>query len=425
MTRTTRSPGPSTAPPLPGLLPALLLGTALVAGPTLADAQATATDEGWLPWLGCWTEVGSPGATLCVRPAGEAGSVELLSVAEGAVTATEVLRTGGTPRAVAREGCEGTEAAEFSEDGRRVYLRSSLVCEGGVERRSTGLVAFVSPDEWIRVETVAVGDETAATIERYRPAAAEDVEGTGLGDIAKGRSMAVRSARMAAASRPSTGAVVEATRSVDTEAVRAWVAERGEPLDVDAQKLVRMSESGVADEVIDVVVAVSFPERFELDRGAPRVRSDAVGTAIGYGIPYGRGDGYGYRSPFGYRPPVYASPWGDPWYFGDRYGFGFAPYGYGYAGGYGWWYGGRSPTIIVVRPVGEDRDAGGRVVNGEGYRRNRGSARRPDPASSRIGSSSRGSISPGGARAGSSSGSTGRKAKRKGGSSGGGDGGGS
>lgn len=391
------------------------LGFALLVLSLPAEAQSAA-DAGWLPWLGCWTGVGGTGETLCIRPAERPGAVEILTLEEGRVSSTEVLRADGTPRRVSGEGCEGTDSAEFSKDGRRIYLRSDLTCEGGVERRSTGIVAWASPTEWIRVETIEVAGETAATVERYRKARPEEIEGTGLAGIAADRSLAVRSARMAAASRPSTEAVVEASHGVHAEAVRAWVAERGDRLDVDAEKLVRMSEAGVADEVIDVIVAVSFPDRFRLDRGRPTTAGDAA--ALGTEPR----DRYGYGRPYGF--PYYGSSF-DRWRYGlNPFGWGYSPYGY--AGGYGWWYGGRSPTIIVIRPRDETEDDSGRFVNGRGFTRDgagsRGTARRP--SAERLPPSSRGSISPGGARSGGSSGSSGRKAKPKSGGSSG-EGGGS
>ncbi|MFW6198734.1 MAG: hypothetical protein ACOC5E_02815, partial [Acidobacteriota bacterium] len=225
-----------------GLL-AAIVAAALVAAPTPGEAQPS-DDGAWLPWLGCWTATGAAGELLCIRPSEEDRAVELLSLEGGSVTSTETLRADGRPHPVSREGCEGTESAAFSDDGRRIYLESDLTCEGDVERRSTGIVAWVSPEEWIRVETVEVGNETAATVERFGPAPSDELEGTELDDIVAGRSMAVRSARMAAASRPSPDAVIEANREVHDEAVRAWVAERGDPLDVDAATLATMSDAG-------------------------------------------------------------------------------------------------------------------------------------------------------------------------------------
>lgn len=367
--------------------------------PTHGALAQEDVDARWLPWLGCWTEVGAGGELLCVRPASAGGGVELITVREGDVADSELLRADGVARETTREGCTGTERAEFSSDGHRVYLRSEFVCEGGVEREGTGLVAMVTPSEWIRVESVEVAGETGAVTRRYREAAGAAAEGAGLEDVTAGREMAVASARRAAASRPSVQDLVEASGRLDSEAVRTWVAERDRPLDVDAGKLARLADAGVPEEVIDVVVAVSFPEKFALDR-------DARGGDVG-------GAGPAYRGRFG-------SPFhGRGYYYRDPFFYGYSPFGYGF-GRYGWWYGSHRPTVVVVTPRGDD-GGGGRVVNERGYTRGAlgadgGAA---EPAAARgAGSPSRGSVTPSGATSGGS-GSTGRKAKpREGGSSG-------
>lgn len=372
------------------LLAALLL-------PVHAPAQEDA-DARWLPWLGCWTEVGASGELLCVRPAPGAEGVELITVRDGEIAGSEQLRADGVARETAREGCSGTERAEFSSDGHRIYLRSDFVCEGEVDRKGTGLVAMVSPSEWIRVESVEVAGETAAVTGRYRTAPGETATEAGLEDAMAGREMAVRSARRAAASNPSAEDLVEASEHVDAEAMKAWVAERDEPLDVDAEKLARLADAGVPEAVIDVVVAVSFPERFALER-------DARGRDV-------RGAGPAYRGRF-------ASPYyGRGAFYRDPYFFGYTPFGFGF-GRFGRRYGAHRPTVIVVTPRDGDDAGGGRVVKERGYTRD-GGAR--DPASSlpEARPPSRGSVSPAGMTSGGS-GSTGRKARPKDdGSSGGG-----
>lgn len=367
---------------------------AALAAALLLPARGLPAQEGadarWLPWLGCWTEVGGAGDLLCVRPSGVETGVELLTVRDGRIEASERLRADGVARETSREGCKGTESAAFSSDGRRLYLRSDFSCEGDVARRGTGIVAMVGPTEWVRVETVEVAGKTAAVTERYREAPATPT-GLGLEDLTAGREMAVNAARRAGAVRPSVDDLIEASRHVDAEAVATWVAERGEPLEVDAGRLVRLADAGVAEEVVDVVVAVSFPERFAVDRDA---RGDA-----------GRRTAGTYRGPF--RTPYLGRSTFGPYHYG------YSPFGFP---GYGWWYGTRSPTVVVIRPRDGDAEHG-RVVDGRGYTR---SSPTGEPAAPAAGAQlpSGSSVSPSGMNSGGSSGSTGRKAKPRGSSSG-------
>lgn len=374
-------------------------------------ASAQDTDPRWLPWLGCWEVVDEvpDESMLCVRPlTGDVG-VEMLSVVDGEITATQTVRATGEPIETDREGCRGWEQAEFSADRRRVYLSTDHLCEGDVRRATTGLIAMVSPQEWVDVRAVEYSGRSLAGVIRYRLASADRAEAVGLGDIGAGRELAVHTARLAAAAEPTVDDVIDAVREVDEEAVRAWVAERGDGFELDAERLVRMAEAGVPEDVIDVVVAVSYPEHFAVDQDAEV--SEVASREADETWPSRRG----YRHPYGgfFYDPFFYSPFG--------YG-----YGYGYRGsyGYGWGYGGYyRPTVVVVQP----RDPGiiGRVVRGRGYTRG-GSSSTPSrgsgPARSSAGSGSRDTGSTGKVTSGggaSSGSSTGRKAKRRGGGDGG------
>ncbi|MGH7713499.1 MAG: hypothetical protein ACREOG_19585, partial [Gemmatimonadaceae bacterium] len=155
---------------------------------------------------------------------------------------------------------------------------------------------------------------------------------------------------------------------------------------LDADKLIELEKVGVPPVVIDVMVALSYPRVFALDRsrvtGATRDRADEE-TAGGR--------------------TVYLYGW-DPFYssYGSRYGYG---YGYGY--GLGGWYYGNRPVIIVRQPTsgdGEER-AHGRVVKGRGY--TRGTSGAPaDRGSTASGSRDQSGSSGGSASSGSGSGSS-------------------
>lgn len=374
-----------------GAVAAALAGALLL--PLQGALAQESVDGRWLPWLGCWTEVGTAGEVLCVRPAADAAGVEMVTLREGEITHSRRMQADGVARRTTRQGCTGTERAAFSSDGHRLYLRSDFTCEGDLDRRGTGLIAWVTPSEWIRVETVEVGGQAASVTERYRPAPDGAARDAGLEDVLAGRELAVTSARQAAAASPSVEDLVAASERVGAEALRAWVAELEEPMDVNAGKLARLADAGVAEEVIDVVVAVSFPEHFAVDR-------DARGGDRGVAGPAYRGR---LGSPFlgrGYYP--------DPFYFG------YTPFGYGYSR-YGWWYGAHRPTVVIVSPR-DETDDGGRVVNERGYTRGAGPARSP----AGVGQGdlpSRGSVTPSGMSSGST-GSTGGKAKPRDSSSG-------
>ena len=369
------------------------LGTVLLA-PAAASAQDV--DARWLPWIGCWEESARPVsaesevALICFRPS-EEGGVEAVSLEGAEVLDSQWLHANGVAYDTPLEGCEGWERLTFSASAGRMFLESEHVCEGDIERRASGVISMVSHDEWIDARVLAVGDEKSVWVTRYRSASTEDVVAAGFGEVAEGRTAAIDVARSAGAARPSVHEVVEATNRVDPQAVSAWIVERDARLAVDADRLVQLADAGVPGEVIDVIVAVSFPEHFDVERAAASAGSYAGGAWVGATYP----------------------AFYDPFFFSARYGYGYPGYGYGYGGYY------RRPIVIVVGP--SSPESRGRVINRQGYTsgRSAGTTQSRTPTRAATGGRSSGSSGSATRSSGSSSGrSTGRTARRRGGSGG-------
>ena len=228
--------------------------------------------------------------------------------------------------------------------------------------------------------------------------------------------MAQQSARIAASSALTIEDVVNASSHMDAKAVEAWIVERGGQFALDASRLIALADAGVPESVIDIVVAVSYPKHFVVDRngeGGADVAESEYTTTGRYGRAGRARFGYGrYYDPFYYDPfllsPFYSPYAGYGYYSPYRYGFG---YGLGYGGfgfGYGT-YGTYRPTIVVVGRRPQESGGRPRAVRGRGYTRGLGSG-----ASSSGSVYARGGTAGGAAAAPSRSGSSGRGAKPRG-----------
>ncbi len=333
-----------------------LLGAALCLAAPSAKAQDAAGS--WLAWIGCWDAVEDvESRLLCVRPLTDRSGVEILDVEEGEVASVHEIRTDGAEHPFELEGCSGIERAEFSSDGQRVYLSSDYMCEGGVRRTSTGLLAMASRTEWLDLHGVEVGGEKAVRAARYTLASQDEVEAAGMAGIGTGRSMAVAATRMVAARPPDLDDVIEVANRVDPEVTAAWLIETGERFRLDADEILRMADSGVPEQVIDVAVAVSFPGSFAVEADSRRVEAREASRAVASRGYWGYGDPF--RDPYFYRR------------YSGRYGLLYSPFGYG--GGFGRYYPSYGPTIVYVGSGGEEASRG-RVVKGRGYTRPRSEA---------------------------------------------------
>ena len=318
----------------------------------------------WSPWGGCWEPVvgNAPQTLLCVRPAGT--GVFVSEVTEGEVRSSHNLQADGQSYDIVAQGCEGARSAEFSTDGKRLFTRTRQECDGDLPLSSTGLMAMVSPDEWIDVQALEDDLQSFSWMQRYVRARAEQAQEAGFGDLHVDAAFGARRARSAAAATVDVDDVIEAIRVVDAEAVRSWIAELNDPFQLDGRHLTRLADSGVPPSVIDVMVAVSYPDRFVVRRDGGVDRSSDIG--------------YGTRRVCDTLETIGS--------FGHR----------GYYGG----------GVVVVAPR-SDSSPDARMVKDKGY--TRGPARRDAPTGSSVTES-------GGRQGQPSSGdsnapSTGRKAK--------------
>jgi hypothetical protein len=384
---------------------------AVALGISLAPASLGAQqvlDSRWRPWLGCWrggAESESLDIVVCVRPSPDDNGVEIATIENGQVASSRIIVADAGRHPIADEDCSGWQSAAFSADGRRVFLRSELTCADNQRRTGSGIMAIASPEAWLDAQAIGLGSSRVPRVSWYR--AAPDADAPAGFEMSAQRNARAAEARVAASGELSLEDVREAAERADAEALVAFLIERGQVFDLEAGDVAALADAGVPDDVIDVLVAVSFPGRFTIDRQAMRASwqpdppAERRGGRRGYGDPFGWG-WWGRGGYFGgcfsglywsfYCPGLY-SP-----YYGGAYGW-YDPYWYG--GGY--WR-----PVIVVR----DRTSGsesGRAVGGRGYTRGgqpAGAGRTAKPRSGGAPSSSSrssASMSGGSSRAGQAS----------------------
>lgn len=376
----------------------LLTGLVLLSSGRTLAAQEVNADPRWQAWLGCWEAVesdvdlvatinGVKKPRICVIPTAGTSAVDITTLVGDSVALRQHMEVTGAQRQMTRDGCTGWERAQWSQNGQRVYLRSSYSCPGGLTRTSNGVMALSAEGEWLDVQGIVAGTTVGVRVARYRDVTDVASLPVEIAAALRGRERAVTDARIIARAPLVTADVVEASRFLDPGVVQTWLAERGEGFALDANRLMELEKAGVAPNVIDVMVALSYPRVFALDRSRVGGPNDTRTT-----------DEVG-----GSGRTVYVYGW-DPFYSDyrySRYGSRYGRYGYGYDG----WYYGTSPVVIVRPPSGSaDDDRHGRVVKGRGYTPGRGSTRGGDKATA-TGSKESGS-SGGSASSGSSGGSS-------------------
>jgi len=392
----------------------VLLGSAAVAG--AQTTQLASADTRWTPWVGCWQpsmrdadqalapDKAAP--VVCIIPTPGSPTVDLVTVNGSTVGQPERVDANGQRRAVNREGCNGWETAQFSQDAKRIYLHSQHECTGNRTRVSSGLMTILPNGEWLDVQSVKVESHNGVRVVHYGRVPTPAVLSADMKAALEGRNLATTTAVIAASDSVRVADVIDASKNVDPLVVQTWLAQRGQGFGVDREKLEQLADAKVPSNVIDIMVALSYPQAFAINL------AQADGQMI-----QTQGRQVAANQDEGYRPgPTVFMNW-DPFYSGyGSYGYGYRYGLYGFGYGYGYPYGTFYPgvPVVVVRPsptVDQPApDNRGRMVRGSGY------TRPPDRGDSGGSSQPRGSTSGGdtGARTsggGSSSGGEPRTAK--------------
>ena len=384
------------------LAAALFLGSAAVAG--AQETRLASTDGRWTPWVGCWQASGrdatelapdKPLPVVCVVPTPGEATVDLVTVTGSTAPVVERVDANGTRRAIQRQGCAGWETASFSSDAKRIYLRSEYQCTGNRTRASTGIMSISPNGEWLDVQGVKVESHTGVRVVHYgRVPTPAVVSAEARTAIERQGSMATSIAVVAAGDSVRVADVIDASKHTEPLVVQTWLAQRGQGFDLNAKRLTQLADAKVPASVIDVMVALSYPQTFALN----------LAQADGGMVQMSGPQQVVMEEAVGEGATVYMS-W-DPFYSSSS-GYGYGMYGYrsglGYGGYFpGSWYQG-TPVVVPYRAVEQPRsDTRGKMVRGSGY------TRPDDRRDSGSSGTPRGSTSDGGSRTtGSSTGSGG------------------
>jgi hypothetical protein len=373
------------------------------ASPAAAEASAA---RRWAPWVGCWklvTDRGAPPAASAAQPqvcVTEVGGGARLTTTVGDQPAIEqTIVADGTDRPVDEAGCRGTQRTEWSQSGLRLFARADLTCAGDpAPRRVSGFAMLASDGTWLDLQAVEMASRDTVRVRRYRRTDA------GVAPrVLPGRALGIDD-------------IKEASGKVSATALEAAIVETDAVIPLSSKMLVDLDKTGVEDRVIDVMIAMAYPERFVVepssrtDRGwlPTQFLSDPFaagfyGSSI-WSSAYGL---YDYRNPFNYSPFAYS-------YYG-RYDPRFNGSGtFGVDGG------GGTGSAAPIQPSGA-----GRVVDGQGYTRVRPRESEPAqraPGNASLGTNSTSSSAPPASSSDSSSSSGGSSVSSSGFSSGGGGG---
>ena len=346
----------------------------LTSAPALAQEPSTAFDSRWIPYVGCWnidqdrygqsTPVPA-GTMVCVRPSGRFG-VAITTTVDGKNVLEQTVVADGSAQPLSQGDCSGTQVSNWSRDGERLFTRVELDCANRPKRSVSG-ITLLANGRWVDAQATIIDGNSDVRVRRYRRTS--DQPGSAL---------------PAATTAPLTiEDIIEASAKVQSEALEAALDELNVRFPLNSRVLTQLADNGVSRNVIDLMVAQAYPERFEVDRDIYASRSSSpsdAGTVSGgsssvyigsAAYPFPMYDPF-YSSYYYYSPFAYPYYWGPSYYY--RYGSPYYPnyYNYNYYGVPApYYYGsGSGRDVDNALPGSPDsRGGSGVVVNGRGYTR--------------------------------------------------------
>ncbi len=336
----------------------------LFVGQTRAAAQrnmdsASVMDARWSAWIGSWRLIPDDAADkkngaadsqyiLDIRPGSDKRSVVMKGIQNDAVLFDQEIAVDGSRQPIEDESCKGWHKYSWSDTGKRLLFESESECADRLKRKISGISFFNDPGEWADIQLLSSGEDRVVTIRRYRQADGDSAAAV--------RGRRFNTAQIIAGTNFSIDEIIELTGKMPPEAIEAALVEMQKPFKINGKALERLADSGVAPQVIDLMVALSFPDKFTVEEHSVKPLQAAEERR------YSAGSGYYYSwSPFGIWP--FYDPL-SPWYW-NTYGYGHYGYwGWGSLGGYYYPYWGPSGGGGADPYIG-----GGRLVAGEGYTR--------------------------------------------------------
>ena len=353
-----------------GIFMGLLPGAA-----AYADTRSAAdVDSRWLPWIGSWRLVSETVNTadekqggdfiLKISPGDDRNAVKMEAFQGKAVLFEDTIVTNGLSQPLKDKKCSGWYQYSWSETGKRLLFESKSSCPEGPPQNISGLSIINEYGEWLDIQLLQRQDDRVITLRRYTPVP------DSAKDSGQYRTGEIRPGRVSAGTGFSIDEVVELSRKVAPEVLEAAMVEYYEPFPIDSKTLVYLTDSGVPSHIVDLMVALSYPEKFSVERQTVSIvpRDDSArseGDVYYVNPPYG---GYYIFDPYF---PWYWSPYTYSLYWGGGWGVWSGYYPYYYPGG-----------------ISRDRSGSGRLVAGRGYTRiNPGGSSIAKPRGSNSGSS--------------------------------------
>lgn len=282
-------------------------------------------DSRWLPWIGSWRLVSNKINTkeslskedyfLTINPGSNEKSITMKGQQGDKVLVEEEMIADGLRHPLKDEKCSGYYIYSWSENGKRLLLESESNCPGDPKRHVSGMSLIDANRDWVDIQLLQNGKDKAISIRKYR-----NIDNSELMSSGRFNPDQINLARISAANNFSINEIIELSNKVESEVLEAALLETRKPFPINSKQLINLADSGVNSRVVDLMVAISFPDKFSVEQEviSPTQGGNARANYQHFRYPYNY---------YSYYCPIL------PWHWTSSSYMSYA-YGYSYMGWY-------------------------------------------------------------------------------------------
>jgi len=299
----------------------LILLLLLVPGTSAAQTGTDAiADPAILPWLGVWTamdETPAPVTTVIEISPGVNGRGLSITTKDANQPASEIILPDGISRTFESQNCTGLRAYQWEKQTGLLLGTSEMKCQSETYNILT-LKMMTSANRMTDILVIKTPNQTRLAIRRF----AFEKMLPSEGELSSGQESLVL--RTALAAPWDLDKIIHLSRTLEPIVLEAALLEKDLQVKLDANSLRKMKSAGTPDSIIDLLVAMSAPDKFRIEKND----QVAVSTAPSSG-PENRGTySYPYMAPPYYYGGYYYHPWGYYWSYGSPFWWGYPIYYY-------------------------------------------------------------------------------------------------
>jgi len=238
--------------------------------------------------------------TIEIRATPDGKSLEISRKSAQQPDITEVLTLDGSKKQVDSKNCSGWQSARLIQEAGAIATSSEIACKESGSFATSDLKMILAADQMVDILAIKAGEQTRLAVRRM-------VFERDLVSQESRPSLATTAARTALSAPWNLETIIKLSGTVDSSVLEAALIEKHTYLKLTSKSLKQMKEASVPKSIIDLLVALSLPDKFQIRKNGQvelkplaLVSSGQMSTSYPFDYGFWPGSFFNCYSPYGY-----------------------------------------------------------------------------------------------------------------------------